>query len=367
MNKLNKIFKISILICLIISFLSFIGCTQIEKIRKDFLKEEKTGKDIPLESTKISEELKLESEQILNLCFNEEPITIDPNLANSRASINIINQIFVGLTKLEPDLSVSPCIAENWEISDDGTIITFTIREDAYWTNGDHITAHDFVYSWKRTLSPEINSPYAYLFFDIEGAKEFNKGELDSDALGIEAKGDNVLEIKLRGPVNYFTYITSTWITKPVPESVVEKYKENWTNINNLVTNGPFILKNWEHDEKIVLKANPDYFEGSSKLNTINIFLCKDKYAELSVYEKGKIDGTWGWQSGIPSDKLEEIISDPLIKSQLLTEPRLSTYYIGFNTRHEPGNNPLIRKAIALAINKNELKNNIFFVFYSTF
>ncbi|MFH1583967.1 MAG: ABC transporter substrate-binding protein, partial [Actinomycetota bacterium] len=151
MNKLNKIFKISILICLIVSFLSFVGCTQIERIRKDFLKEEKTGKDIPLESTKISEELKLESEQILNLCFNEEPLTIDPNLANSRASINIINQIFVGLTKLEPDLSVSPCIAENWEISDDGTIITFTIREDAYWTNGDHITAHDFVYSWKRT------------------------------------------------------------------------------------------------------------------------------------------------------------------------------------------------------------------------
>ncbi|GAG70710.1 unnamed protein product [marine sediment metagenome] len=360
MNKLNKIFKISILICLIVSFLSFVGCAQIEKIRKDFLKEAKTGKEIPLESTKISEELKLESEQILNLCFNEEPLTIDPNLANSRASINIINQIFVGLTKLEPDLSVSPCIAENWEISDDGTIITFTIREDAYWTNGDNITAHDFVYSWKRTLSPEINSPHAYLFFDIEGAKEFNKGELDSDALGIEAKSDNVLEIKLKGPVNYFTYITSTWITKPVPESVVEKYKENWTNIKNLVTNGPFILKNWEHDEKIVLKANPNYFEGSPKLNTINIFLCKDKYTELSVYEEGKIDGTWGWQSGIPSDKLEEIISTPLIKSQLLTEPRISTYYIGFNTRHEPGNNPLIRKAIALAINKNELKNNIF-------
>ena len=360
MNKLNKIFKISILICLIVSFLSFVECTQIEKIRKDSLKETKTGKVIPLESTKISEELKSESEQVLNLCFNEEPSTIDPVLAESKASIDLINQIFVGLTKIEPDLSVSPCIAENWEISDDGTIITFTIRDDAYWTNGDHITAHDFVYSWKRVLNPEANSPYAYLFFDIEGAKKFHEGELDSDDLGIKAKSDSGLEVKLRGPTNYFQYITSLWVTKPVPESVVEKYRENWTNIKNLVTNGPFILKNWEYDEKIVLKANPDYFEGPPKLNTINIFLCKDKYTELSMYEEGKIDGTWGWQSGIPSDKLEEIISDPLIKGQLLTEPRLSTYYMGFNIRHEPGNNPLIRKAIALAINKNELKNYIF-------
>ena len=367
MKKTNKIFTICILIflvilCLVIQTFLFTGCEQIKKIGKGF--EERIGKEIekeiPLESTKISEGLKPESEQILNLCFNEEPQTIDPNLAKSGASINIINQIFVGLTKLEPDMSVSPCIAENWEISDDGTIITFTIRDDAYWTNGEPITAYDFVYSWKRVLNPETNSPYAYLFFDIEGAKEFHEGELDSDGLGIKDKSDNVLEVKLRGPTNYFQYITSLWVTKPVPGSVVEKHKENWTKPENLVTNGPFILKNWVHDEKIVLKANPDYFEGSPKLNTINIFFCKDEYTELSMYEEGKIDGTWGWQSGIASDKLEEIISNPLIKNQLLTEPGLSTYYIGFNTRHEPGNNPLIRKAIALAINKNKLRNNIF-------
>jgi len=360
MNKLNKIFKISILICLIVSFLFSIGCKQIEEIRKDFFKEEKTGKEIILESTKIPEELKPRSEQILNLCLNEEPITIDPVLAESKASIDLINQIFVGLTKLEPDLSIAPCIAENWEISDDGTTITFTIRDDAYWTNSEPITAHDFVYSWKRVLSPENNCPLAYLFFDIEGAKEFHKGELDSDALSIKAKNDKVLEIKLRGPVSYFIYMTSIWITKPVPESVVEKYKHNWTNIENLVTSGPFSIETWEHNNKIVLEANSNYFEGEPRLETINILVCGEQSIESSLYKEEKIDGTWGWESGVPADELEKIISGSENWNQLLLEPRLTTYYLGFNTRNKPISNPIIRKAIALSIDKNKLKKDAF-------
>lgn len=370
MNNLSKVFKISILISILIfsttSVFPFTACEQIEKIRKGF--EERIGKEIEkeitLESTKIEEKYKSEYEQILNLCLSEEPQTIDPNLAESKASIDLINQIFVGLTKFESDLSVSPCIAENWKISDDGTVITFKIRDDAYWTNGDHIIAHDFVYSWKRVLAPETNSPFAYLFYDIEGAKEFHKGELDSDAVGIKAKNDTELEVKLRGPVNYFTYITSIWITKPVPKSVVEKYKENWTDLNYFVTNGPFTIKNWEHNNKIVLEANSNYFKGAPKLDIINIFLCKDQYTEFSMYKDDKIDGTWGWESGIPSDLLKKIDSNPALRSQKLSEPRLSTYYLGFNTRNKPINNQLFRKAIALALDKNELKNNPYWKTY---
>ncbi|GAI25323.1 unnamed protein product, partial [marine sediment metagenome] len=127
----SKVFKISILISILIfsitSVFPFTACEQIEKIRKGF--EERIGKEIEkeitLESTKIEEKYKSEYEQILNLCLSEEPQTIDPNLAESKASIDLINQIFVGLTKFESDLSVSPCIAENWKISDDGTVITF--------------------------------------------------------------------------------------------------------------------------------------------------------------------------------------------------------------------------------------------------
>jgi ABC-type oligopeptide transport system substrate-binding subunit len=364
MNNLSKVFKISISICIlifsIISVFPFTGCEQIEKLRKGFEEriDKEKEKEITLESTKIEEKYKSEYEQILNLCLSEEPKTIDPNLAKSKASIDLINQIFVGLTKFESDLSVSPCIAENWKISDDGIVYTFKIRDDAYWTNGDNVTANDFVYSWKRLLAPETNSPFAYLFFDIKGAKEFHKGELDFDAVGIKAKNDYELEVKLRGPINYFTYITSIWITKPVPKSVVEKYKENWTDINYLITNGPFTIKNWEHNEKILLEKNSNYFEGAPKLNTINIFFCNDQYIEFSMYKNDKVDGTWGWESGISSDLLKKIDSDPLLKSQKLFEPGLSVYYLGFNVRNKPINNPLLRKAIALALDKNELKNN---------
>src|SRR4051794_30637058 len=159
-----------------------------------------------------------------------------------------------GLVTFDSSLNVMPCLAESWKISPNGKTYTFKLRHDVKWSDGVPLKAKDFVYSWKRLISPVTAASYAYFLFDIEGAEWYYKGIVkDFNAVGIKAPDDYTLVIKLARPVAHWIYIPSFWVTFPLRQDIVEKYGEAWTKPGRMVTLGPFTLAAYDIDSKIIL------------------------------------------------------------------------------------------------------------------
>ena len=191
------------------------------------------------------------AEQVLRIAWSTEPPSLDPGKATDTTSANVINALMDPLVKLNPDtLEPEASAAESWEV--DGSTVTFNLREDATWTNGDPVTAQDYVYSWKRTLSPELAADYAYQLYGVKGAAEYNGCEADcealADAVGVTAVDDYTLQVELTSEQPWFLGQVSHHSFLPVHQATVEEFGDNWTDPENIVTNGPFMLESWDHE-----------------------------------------------------------------------------------------------------------------------
>lgn len=285
-----------------------------------------------------------------------EPPSLDPALMTDAQSSIVGSGLFDGLTRLNSDGEPQPAVAKDWDVSADGKTYTFHLRDDAKWSNGDPVTANDFVYEWKRILNPETAADYAYMLYYIVGAEAYNGGEGSADDVGVKAEDDHTLVVQLNNPTPYFTAIIAHNSYWPVSEKAVEGKPEWAAEASTLVGNGPFVLKDWKHGDKLVLERNPDYFDAAKVgFSKATISLVEDDSTVFSLFNTDKIDWIGAQAGSVPSEQVPELVKEG--KAEI--KPIASTYYYLFNTKQKPFNNAKIRKAFAMSVDRQSIIDNV--------
>jgi ABC-type oligopeptide transport system substrate-binding subunit len=285
----------------------------------------------------------------------EDPTTLDPGLAETLVSVDLIRQLFSGLVDLTAEMDVVPDIAQTWEVQDGGRRYLFHLRDDVRWSDGAPVTAHDFEYAWKRALEPATGSLVADLLYDVKGAKAFHHGEVsDPDRVGVQALDRSTLAVELEGPTGYFLYLLANCITWPVPRHAVEMLGEAWTEVGNIVTNGPFRLEAWHPGEFMVLSRYPGYhrrFRGNVQRVELTLLPVREMPAALEMYEADELDI-------LDLTRLPPTEMDPARQGhpgEYIRVPRLSTCYVGFDMRRPPFDDVRVRRAFVQAIDRETL------------
>ncbi|WP_188622756.1 peptide ABC transporter substrate-binding protein [Caldalkalibacillus thermarum] len=290
-------------------------------------------------------------EKILLLNNGQEPTSLDPQIAFDSYSNNILNNFMEGLTRLGPDHTPEPAIAETWEVSDDGKTYTFKIRDNAYWSNGDPVTAEEFEYAWKRLLDPETGSPAAFLAYLIEGAEDFNAGEGSRDDVQVKALDDKTLEVTLVSPQAYFLSIISNPSFFPVHKATVEANPDFAKKADTLMANGPFVITEWKHDSEVVMKKNEYYWDADNvKLDGVVWKMVSDPNTEYQLYQTGELH-----TSGVPADLSEQLFES----GEVQIADQSGTYFFRFNVEMEPFHNQNIRKAFSMAVDRQAIVDHI--------
>ncbi len=283
-----------------------------------------------------------------------EPQDLDPGIITGNIESQVVENLFEGLTT--PDLHTglpSPGVAESWKPNADATVFTFYLRKNAVWSNNDPVTAHDFVYAWRRVLNPKLAAEYAYILFYIKNAQAFNSGKLnDPEMIGVKALDDYTLQVQLEGPTPFFDQLTYFFTYDPVHKKTVEKYGRNWTKPENIVTNGAFLLDRWLHQERIVLKKNPTYWDASNvKLTTVELLPIENLDTEQKLFASGELDYT----KEVPDIRIPFLRKKPFFRS----DPFLTIYMYRLNVTKKPFDNEKVRMALKLAIDRKKITDYI--------
>lgn len=290
--------------------------------------------------------------QIITYNNASEPETIDPAKAQGQPDLQVINTAFEGLVRYGKDNKIEKGMAKDWKISDDKKTYTFTLT-DSKWSNGDPVTADDFVFAWERVLKPETASPYAYQLYYLENAQAYNEGtEKDFSKVGVKALDAKTLEVKLTGPAPQFLGLTAFGTLVPVNKKVVSADKDWAAKVDTYVGNGPFKMTKWEKNQKFEFAKNENYWDkGSVKLETLVYTEVTQASTELNMFETNQID----FGDDPPLEEIERLINDKTVS----VAPQLSTYYYVFNTKAKPFDDPKVRKAFAMAIDRDAIVKNI--------
>lgn len=311
---------------------------------------ETTVEEETTESTEAPEEDT--PEQVLRININTEPPSLDPNLATDTTSALVINNIFEGLVHIEPSGEPYPGAAESWDVSDDGLVYTFHLRGTDTWSNGDPVTSQDFKDSWLRILNPETAADYAYQLYFIEGAQDYNAGEGAAEDVAIETPDDTTLKVTLGDPAPWFVPLMSHQAYFPIHKATVEEFGDSWTEPENIVTNGAFTLEEWNHDSDLLLQKWTDWREADSvALETVEMPIITESTTGVAAFETGEIDV----QMDLPTAEMERLKELPEYENF----PLLGIYYYGFNTEHPPLDDVKVRKALALAMDRQAIIDNV--------
>ncbi len=281
-----------------------------------------------------------------------EPASLSPGVAMDHPSAVFQDQLFSGLVEVSPDMSVVPDVARSWELLDGGCKYVFYLRDDLLWSDGIRVTAEDFEYAWKRVLDPAREWHAANLLFDIKGAREYFRGEIaDPDAVGVRALNEFTLVVELEGPASYFPYLLAFSPMFPVPQHAVQAYGVNWEKPDHIVTNGPFRVATWKHGESLVLERNPTYhgrFTGNLQRVECS-FLSGQPARFLQMYEEDRLD--------ICCDlsPMEWASARQRYAGEYVSGLRLSIDFIGFDVSRPPFNSRHVRRAFALATDREAL------------
>ncbi|MET0787573.1 MAG: peptide ABC transporter substrate-binding protein [Paenisporosarcina sp.] len=299
----------------------------------------------PADDDDKGEEVK--EEKVLYLNNGNEPTTFDPSVGFDAVSWNALNNLMEGFTRLGEDHLPKEATAETIDVSEDGLTYTFKIREDAKWSNGDSVTAGDFLYGWTRMLDPNTASPAAFLGYFIEGAEAFNTGEGAIEDVAMKALDDKTFEVKLTAPTDAFLNIITNPSFFPVNEKVATENPEWFTEADSFVGNGPFQLASWEHDVKMVFEKNAEYWDADTvKLDKVEWAMVNDSNTEYQMYQANELD-----VSDVPAE-----LSEQLLDSEEVTiQDQAGTYFYRFNTTMEPFTNAKIRKAFGMAVNQEQI------------
>lgn len=281
-----------------------------------------------------------------------DPPSIDWTMANDNVSKEIIVNFMEGLVDQNAESKIQPAIAEKWEVTDSGKTYTFTLHKDIKWTDGKTLTASHFVDSWERLLNPRTASEYAYFLFDIAGAEDYQTGKSkDFAQVGVKALNDYTLQVKLRAPVAFWINIPSFWVTFPIRKDIVEKFGDKWTDPSHIVTLGAYRLTSYEHDSKIVMDRNPDYYRKdvvNQMAPRLVYRVVKDDSTAISLFNNHDLD--------IIRDLPPIQIPTLSVRPEFVASPYLRGFYIGFNIKDPQVADVKLRTALAQAIDRSELK-----------
>ncbi len=277
-----------------------------------------------------------------------EPETLDWNRAHTPKESNILLNIMEGLVTFDSNSRVMPALAASWTVSPDEKVYTFKLRPGVKWSDDVPLKAADFVYSWKRLLSPVTAAPYAYFLFDIEGAEAYSKGKLqDFNQVGVKALDESTLEVRLAHPLSYWINIPGFWVTFPLRQDVVEKFGNDWAKPGRMVTLGPYSVETHDIGARITLRANANYYGIRGNVDEIVGLIVRDDKLALTLYGMGKID--------FLADLAAFKVTDPDQKADLRVFPRLKTQILGFSVDKYPLSNVKVRRAIGMAIDKRKI------------
>ncbi len=298
--------------------------------------------------------LKLERAETLRVNITSEPPTLDWNKATDTTSSHIINNLMEGLVGYDiydKELRLIPLLATEWTPSEKALVWNFKIRADVRWSDGVAFEAQQVLDSWRRLLAKETASEYAYFLFAIKNARAFNEGKLPWEQVGVRvvkpASGPTEIRIELEKPMGYFPHLLVHASTYPIRLDLISKYGEKWTEAGNMVGLGPFVLKAWRHDKEILLERNNGYFGAKSALRFVHAQMIQEQATALNLFEAGKLDAV----DGIPSTELKNARK----KKEFRSIGVLQSYYYGLNTQKPPLNDPLVRRAIAQAIDRQKV------------
>lgn len=283
---------------------------------------------------------------VLDVCIASEPNSIDPALNSSVDGATMITHLFEGLVKFEDDGTgnavLKPGIAESWDVSDDGLKYTFHLR-DAKWTDGKPVTAKDFVFAWNRLVNPTTGADYEYMLDMVK--------QNEDKTLEISAPDDKTFVVNLNVKCPYFEEICAFPACMPVREDVVKN--ETWTTKGEtLICNGPYKMETWDHNSQLILVKNEEYYDQDAvNAEKINFHLQDDQNAIYAAYRSGDLD----FIESVPQEEVK-----PLIESgELIISKYIGTYFVCFNTQKAPFDNPDVRRAFSLAIDRNFIVDNV--------
>ncbi|EPA9110070.1 MAG: ABC transporter substrate-binding protein [Serratia liquefaciens] len=309
---------------------------------------------VAVQAAEVPAGVQLAAKQELVRANGYEPATLDPNLAESNVEFYIFNDLFEGLLRVGKNGEVIPALATKWETK--GTVWTFHLRPEAKWSNGDPVTADDFVFSWRRLTDPKTASPYgSYLASAyVLNAAEINAGSKPPNELGVKALDAHTLQVTLAEPNSYLLKQLVHFPVLPVNRKVVEQYGKNWTQPQNFVGNGAFKLAQWVVNEKVVVERNTQYWDNAHTVLNKVTFLPLQGFPEVARFRAGEIE--LGYSA---PPELYQQLKKNLGDEQLVTYPLLSTSYFAFNNRQPPFNDVRVRQALNLALDKQVIAGKV--------
>ena len=293
--------------------------------------------------------------QEMTFVLSDEPDGIDPTVTNNSFAMYVLVNCFEGLVTYDPSGSIVPGCAESWDISEDGTVYTFHLRDGLKWSDGTPLTASDFVYSIQRVLTPSTTAKYYSMMADyIKGAKEFYEGTATAEELGAKALDEKTLEITLIQPTSFFIDVVSMWCYYPVQEATIAANGDRWTaSADTYISNGPFKMEQINLGEGYVLVKNENYWDADNvTLEKLTFRFILDSATALTAYESGDVDGI----RSIPSADFARLVAS---NAGVQTVPNYGTVYYNINCSKAPYDDPLVRKALNLAIDRKTIIENV--------
>jgi oligopeptide transport system substrate-binding protein len=299
--------------------------------------------------------------KVLRVGNGAEPQDLDPQVTTGTPEHRLAMMLFEGLVSEDRQLKIVPAVATTWEISDDGLTYTFHLRDDARWSNGDPVTADDFVRSYQRMLTPELGAEYAYMLWYVVGAKDYNTGKLkDFSQTGFKALDRQTVQLRLEHRTPFLLHLLNHESWFPVHIPTVTKYgglsskNSTWTRPEHFVGNGPYALKSWRPHQMIVAERSPTYWDRANvKVDEIQMFPVELAANEEKMYRANQLDITYE----VPLPKIAVYQREN--PAALRIDPYNGVYFYRFNVARKPFDDVRVRRALALAIDRESLVKNV--------
>lgn len=325
-----------------------------------------SNKDTPKDTTGGGDSTQAQSEagisypgtpdaDMITVDLRAEPPEMNSLLTTDVAAGDVLREVMAGLTKLDGNDVPQPDMAESWDISDDKLTYTMHLRKDAKWSNGEPVTAHDFVYAWQLVCTPETASPYAYIVYEnIKNGAAVYEGKKDISELGVKAIDDYTLEVQLETPVPYALHLFSFSTYLPVNQKAYEeigadKYAKD---ADKLVTNGAYKMTEWVHDDHILLEKNEDYFGAANiEIQKVKLVMMKDENARMNAFKGGQVDAI-----DLTGDQVEQAKNEGMAVQSYIDN---GNWYLQYNIESEFLSNKKIRQAISMAVDRQLMCDNV--------
>jgi oligopeptide transport system substrate-binding protein len=294
------------------------------------------------------------AESVYNRGNSADPESLDPHKTSTIYEAHLLRDLFEGLVMQNATSDLIPGVAESWTVSDDGTVYTFKLRPDAVWSNGDPVTAEDFVYSFRRLQDPATGAEYASMLYVVKNGEEVNTGKAKPEDLGVRAVDNKTLEITLKAPTPYFLEMLTHQAAYPVHKASIDTLGAEWIKPGNLVSNGAFTLAEFVPNDHIKLLKNPKFHAASEvKLDVVNYVPTEDRSTAIKRFEAGELDSN----DDLPTEQLADLRAK--FGDQIKIGPYLGTYYYAVKLDKDPWTNAKLRRAVSMAIDRDFLAEKV--------